>query len=424
MANPNRDLVPATGTVAASGAAQPLHISLQVQQEKFRTRDGKECLYLPAKLFDTDGFVWEKWDPETQKNVTMDSEKDVNPLPPQARDGGVTLLPFNPYAYGLEPIPGPDGLHAFFGPLLRPVGKSTSPTSHTNVAKAVEELQESKRLKRVKHCKHLLERLKLYADPNSQGVIPTSPNMRDIYEQVYGVRYNKACHRGMTTYKGPDPKTRGARSVIEQTTYGYPGAIQQYDAICGLADWLSARVNGSKPTVVDSEAAVQDAVKELLLQPLEMILHAGYGDFVLLNQYGAIPILNIEVKPFWASAYKDRVYERLFREGDLINPRTGEFVWTSRGNKGSRGPGNLLKQNWGELHYSQTSLGFSTNGSKLVVYIKTGPNELTLGSLVDFTDKDLLLILTGLVFASVDLQQREGLLRFLCDDSDPDEGDT
>ncbi|KAI0323930.1 hypothetical protein GY45DRAFT_499150 [Cubamyces sp. BRFM 1775] len=189
---------------------------------------------------------------------------------------------------------------------------------------------------------------------------------------------------------------------------------------------------------------------------------AGYADFAVLDKYGRKNTLGSEIKPFWATAYSNRVFEAL-RSGCFIDPKSEEFKWKRpgmkrkklarrAGNNGGEGgqssiaEGNqpsgeeeseshnvqnnkdrdlrnaedLLKQIWGQLIYSETYWGFATNGSKIILYVRTGEKgELTLSDLMDMTDpvEDILATLAGLAFASVDHRLRPQLPEYLCADS-------
>lgn len=68
--------------------------------------------------------------------------------------------------------------------------------------------------------------------------------------------------------------------------------------------------------------------------------------------------------------------------------------------------------------YGNTKWGFTTNGSKVIPYVKTRNNELTIGDAMDITDVQLLPTLAGLAFASIDGHKRNrGLREYLCEGS-------
>ena len=74
------------------------------------------------------------------------------------------------------------------------------------------------------------------------------------------------------------------------------------------------------------------------------------------------------------------------------------------------------RQIWGELHYFDCAWGFATNGSRLFLYVKSAPNELTVGPLTDWMDPTLLQTLCGLCFASIDEELRgHDLIEYLCE---------
>lgn len=73
------------------------------------------------------------------------------------------------------------------------------------------------------------------------------------------------------------------------------------------------------------------------------------------------------------------------------------------------------RQIWGQITYTQRDWGFATNGSNIIVYVRTGEQELTLGDLLGWTNPDVYQILAGLCFASVDQGVRgPGLNKYIC----------
>ncbi|KAH9925103.1 uncharacterized protein B0H18DRAFT_387942 [Fomitopsis serialis] len=115
-----------------------------------------------------------------------------------------------------------------------------------------------------------------------------------------------------------------------------------------------------------------------------------------------------EVKTSWS--YTNKTY-RLVTSGDVVN-NDGTFLWDN-----SLLPVKLMKQIWGEMYYFQCNWGFSTNGSKVMIFVRTGKTELVIGKLMNWEDPDLLQTMTGLAFASIDEMTRPGLGGYLCDGS-------
>ncbi|KAI0633154.1 hypothetical protein C8Q77DRAFT_876933 [Trametes polyzona] len=154
---------------------------------------------------------------------------------------------------------------------------------------------------------------------------------------------------------------------------------------------------------------------------------AGYDDFVLFDEKGEKTTMCVEVKSYWVRAYTDRVYENLGKLQLLVDPATQQFLWKTskpRRSATTRVPdyeNTLLQQVWGQLHYSNNVWGFSTNGSKVLIYIRTGITELTIAPLMNINDAELLQTLAGLAFASIDHGVRAlpgdpygGLPQYLC----------
>ncbi|TCD65022.1 hypothetical protein EIP91_003343 [Steccherinum ochraceum] len=145
---------------------------------------------------------------------------------------------------------------------------------------------------------------------------------------------------------------------------------------------------------------------------------AGLPDRLLLRSanlgdHGALG----ELKTFWSVS--DEVLASIF-SAQCAHPQTGFFSWQgSYSGWLMNGPGSsLLKQIWGQLHYFRTKWGFLTNGSTVMLFIKTGAQELTLTEPHSLTDDDVLQALLGLSFASIDCeynsQEERDLMDHLC----------
>ncbi|TCD67825.1 hypothetical protein EIP91_011887 [Steccherinum ochraceum] len=145
---------------------------------------------------------------------------------------------------------------------------------------------------------------------------------------------------------------------------------------------------------------------------------AGFPDRILMicaNLFSHGPLA--EYKTFWSMS--DQIFEKIFYEG-CAQTTTGKFHWDDA-------PGwhpmmafavRLIKQIWAQMYFFKTKWGFVTNGSKLMLFVKTGQNELTCSDLHDLTDDDVLQALLGLCFASIDCSgdsdREEPLIEYLC----------
>ncbi|KAF8522508.1 hypothetical protein JB92DRAFT_3094222 [Gautieria morchelliformis] len=179
-----------------------------------------------------------------------------------------------------------------------------------------------------------------------------------------------------------------------------------------------------------SEPSVQDEVHVQIIEPLNMLLatryantagppqtqfypqwgrscpkahrnpgdqtNAGFPDFLLYRSSGQRQNVAImEVKTWWA--YSDDAFTGIFSTV-AAHRGSGVFDWT-----GTEPPPRLLRQVWGELHFFQANWGACTNGRKIVIFVRTGRNELTLREIHDFDgDASVHRALIGMCFAAID----------------------
>ncbi|KAF8516603.1 hypothetical protein JB92DRAFT_2909504 [Gautieria morchelliformis] len=210
----------------------------------------------------------------------------------------------------------------------------------------------------------------------------------------------------------------------------FPSGRQQAEVLDSLFAWFVAH-NRRKPVAMTSEPSVQDEVHVQIIELLNMLLatrysntagqppqtqfypqwgrscpkahrnpgeqtNAGFPDFLLYQsprQWDHAAI--IEVKTWWA--YPDDVFTDIFSTAGAQRV-SGIFNW-----KAPLQPGKLLKQLWGELHFFQAKWGACTNGRKIVIFVRTGQNELTLSEIHDFNgDASVHRALIGMCFAAID----------------------
>ncbi|KAF8503190.1 hypothetical protein JB92DRAFT_2970797 [Gautieria morchelliformis] len=303
------------------------------------------------------------------------------------------------------PFPAPLG-----GAQLRLVCKRLEPAvvrtgnGVTKTAAQVENMPLAEQLWSVRRCRSLWQNLVVYSLPNGPGVakpaiVPGLP---------------------LTIHTG-----QGFGGSVP-----FPGAREQAQALDRLFPWFVAH-HRRKPVAMTSEPSVQDEVHAQIIEPLNMLLetrysntagqapqtpfypqwgrscpkahrnpgdktNAGYPDFLLYQnprqrQHGAI----MEVKTWWA--YPDDDFTSIF--STIAAQRgSGFFDWTS-----DKRPAKLLKQLWGELYFFQANWGACTNGRKIVIFIRTGQNELTLSEIHDFDgDASVHRALIGMCFAAID----------------------
>lgn len=72
------------------------------------------------------------------------------------------------------------------------------------------------------------------------------------------------------------------------------------------------------------------------------------------------------------------------------------------------------------MHSFKARWGFVTNGSKIIVFVKTGRNELTFSEVQDWEQDDVLHALTGLTFAAIDSLTVNTLISKICPAADRD----
>ncbi|KAI0673247.1 hypothetical protein C8Q78DRAFT_712147 [Trametes maxima] len=228
---------------------------------------GKALLYQPKVLFKRLGQTNDDWNPFKRWNPqrkAFDIITDYSLLPQAPAPAGagsttvadpgpasmtVGALPFeHPFGFA-ELLRQPPDIRV--GPFIRISNMSTGAGSRTIPAPAVRNLPLGQRLTTLKYCGSLLERFRLYADPNSEGVVPFNEAMHNFYNDVYGAEFNIDADRGMTTLGGPGAGYRPT------STYTYPDAISQAQAVYALAAWTLSHQHDT-PSLVESESAMQD----------------------------------------------------------------------------------------------------------------------------------------------------------------------
>ncbi|KAF8485605.1 hypothetical protein JB92DRAFT_3025772 [Gautieria morchelliformis] len=319
------------------------------------------------------------------------------------------------------PFPAPLGFPApFGGAQLRLVCKRLEPavikTEHgvTKTADQVENMPFADQLQRVRRCRHLWQNLVVYSLPNGPGV----------------ARPAGAPAQPLTIHTG-----QGFGHSAP-----FPGVRQQAEALDRLFPWFVAH-NRRKPVAMTSEPSVQDEVHAQIIEPLNMLLetryantagqppqthfypqwgrscpkahrnpgnqkNAGFPDFLLyLGPHQSKHAAIMEVKTWWA--YSDNVFASIFST-TAAHRGSGVFDWSD-----DKRPATLLKQLWGELHFFQAHWGACTNGRKIVIFARTGQNELTLSEIHNFDeDPSVHRALIGMCFAAID---ERGGLRFVTD---------
>ncbi|KAH8091764.1 hypothetical protein BXZ70DRAFT_466931 [Cristinia sonorae] len=141
------------------------------------------------------------------------------------------------------------------------------------------------------------------------------------------------------------------------------------------------------------------AAAHLSGKSLVSLAKAGFPDRMLrkdanLFSHGAI----CELKVFWGVT--DHELAMIFSKSSA-EYGTGMFRWDC--DERQRTPlHDLLKQLWGQLHFFRTKWGFLTNGSKVLLFLKTDEQELTFSDLHDWSDPDVLQAVLGVCFASLD----------------------
>lgn len=140
-----------------------------------------------------------------------------------------------------------------------------------------------------------------------------------------------------------------------------------------------------------------------------------------------VPVLSGEVKTFWS--YSDDMYQRAVDGSDTLED--GRFNWNSVERSAEllkqvqsafvyslSLPTDWLSKIWGQVHFFNLNWGWSLNGRKVLIYVRTKPTELVVaGELLQWDGKDTMETLIGLCFASIDEKMRPGLAEFMCDGS-------
>ncbi|KAF8482312.1 hypothetical protein JB92DRAFT_3035463 [Gautieria morchelliformis] len=266
----------------------------------------------------------------------------------------------------------------------------------TKTAGQVENMPFGERLWYVRRCRSLWQNLVVYSLPNGPGV--RTPG--------------DAPPQPLTIHTG-----RGIGNSAP-----FPSGRQQAAVLDSLFAWFVAH-NRRKPVAMTSEPSVQDEVHVQIIEPLNMLLatrylntagqppqtqfilthrnpgqqtNAGFPDFLLYQsprqwEHAAI----IEVKTWWA--YPDNVFTGIFSTAGA-QTGSGVFNWAA-----PLQPGTLLKQLWGELHFFRANWGACTNGRKIVIFVRSAKNELTLSEIHNFDgDASVHRALVGMCFAAID----------------------
>ncbi|EKM57102.1 uncharacterized protein PHACADRAFT_27832 [Phanerochaete carnosa HHB-10118-sp] len=117
----------------------------------------------------------------------------------------------------------------------------------------------------------------------------------------------------------------------------------------------------------------------------------GFPDFLLASHDELPnPAAVFEVK-FWYGTP-----DRILTEMRMGYPH-GQFPWNEQSTTGK-----VLKQIWGEMIYHRATLGAITNGRLVAVYMKTGPDEITLSDWHPWESSDIVHTIAGLTCLSID----------------------
>ncbi|TCD65026.1 hypothetical protein EIP91_003347 [Steccherinum ochraceum] len=185
-----------------------------------------------------------------------------------------------------------------------------------------------------------------------------------------------------------------------------PLLVQRYPANAYCPSW-SRGISASHRTRIIRDWARASFPDRLLLRSANLFDHGVLG----------------ELKTPWAIS--DQVMWSIFSHACAASA-TGRFRWRAAENSGERinyslfsAPAvDVLKQIWCQLICFKTNWGFFCNGSKLMLFVKTDAQELTLTEPHDLGDDDVLQALLGLCFASLDhkhgSEEESDLISVLC----------
>ncbi|CAL1698790.1 unnamed protein product [Somion occarium] len=312
----------------------------------------------------------------------------------------------------------------------------------------------------------------------SEGITRTPQSILNISNsyQLKSVKRSKNLWKNLKAYVDAGiPKGRKKDQYL--TTWSANGAPeladakQQADAVYALGGWAALQA-GRPEGLVNSEMAVEDQVCSQLIEPLDLMMRtryrntvtnplvktketwidhrtkekmaapedactpqwgrpvpashvvkmkskasrkkAGYPDLITYKSpdyqdHGAI----IEIKSFLA--FTDAAFDTFFTIPVFAKDNSGLFAWHEIGKMHK-----LVRQIWGELHSFKARWGFVTNGSKIIVFVKTGRNELTFSEVQDWEQDDVLHALTGLTFAAIDSLTVNTLISKICPAADRD----
>ncbi|KAJ3865671.1 hypothetical protein EV359DRAFT_62934 [Lentinula novae-zelandiae] len=218
-----------------------------------------------------------------------------------------------------------------------------------------------------------------------------------------------------------------------------PSREQQINAIHGLWAWHQERCTRPNRIEVESEPAVQDEVKRQLLIPLELLLYnggwlsyprwgrttiesnlgreehgkrtAGFSDHVLyIGGHKQCTATIFEIKTFWSYS-STRMNSISGPSNGALDPVYDEKVFIP-----VAGDTNVIDWAsgavWGQMVFNDTVYAIWTNGRHILVFVRTGINELTV-STHDYDtaatrrshrwdDPDVLTALFGLCCAAID----------------------
>lgn len=145
--------------------------------------------------------------------------------------------------------------------IIRNFDHSTQSKSRTQPASIINNLGADDKLIYVKRCPQLNERLRLYADPESHGVVAVSQEQLDIWREHWPPRDNV------------DQATRTLvkeRGITTLGSFEWPSADDQWKALVGMAAWC-IKYRFCHAWLSESEPATQSLVESQLLEVLEYV---------------------------------------------------------------------------------------------------------------------------------------------------------
>ncbi|GJJ09884.1 hypothetical protein Clacol_004108 [Clathrus columnatus] len=224
--------------------------------------------------------------------------------------------------------------------------------------------------------------------------------------------------QNMVDYASPNiiPDHLNTWTLPLQRRIPLPLPVVQAQAVRALASWYLLHFNDDQNTrymTLQHHGFPQWGRPCSKLHLTKRKDNAGYPDFLLRSTDSRTNHAAIgEVKTWWT--YSDRLFQGLFRD---VNP-AGRFEWGATSNASK-----FLRQIWGELHFFQCKLGFTTNGHQVMLFAKSnsGQNTLILSTPREWNDPTVLQALAGLTFAGIDSRcvDPEVLInQYLCPEAD------